>query len=185
MTDLFAVLGLPRSAWLDAEEIKQRHHHLMASGHPDKSSAAPASATLLNEARRTLQNPTLRIRHFLALEFPVYQPAANPQQDWDFFLRIGQATREAAELAAKKSPLTHPLARAALQKEILARLESLRLLKNETEIRLSACDDRLKAFGNTPQDPAKLSALAEEFAFLQKNQTSVRETMLALDQGLA
>ena len=52
MTDLFAVLGLTRSAWLDAAEIKQQHHDLMATGHPDKSSAAPASATLLNEARR-------------------------------------------------------------------------------------------------------------------------------------
>jgi DnaJ-domain-containing protein 1 len=181
VTDLFAVFGLPRSAWLDAEEIKQRHHDLMAAGHPDKPSAVPASATLLNEARRTLQNPTLRIRHFLALEFPEYQPAANPQQDWDFFLRIGQATREAAELAAKKSSLSHPLARAALQKETLARVESLRLLKNEIENRLAACNERLKISAG----PEVLSSLVEEFAFLQKNETSVREALLALDQGLA
>ena len=174
MTDLFAVLGLPRSAWLDTEEIKQRHHALMASGN---SSSAP----LLNEARRTLQNPTLRIRHFLALEFPDFAPASSPHQDWDFFLKIGQATREASELAAKKSSLSHPLARAALQNQILAQLDCLRLLKAEVETRLAACDNRLK----TSAEPEVLSALAEEFAFLQKNEISIREALLALDQGLA
>lgn len=175
MTDLFAVLGLPRRPWLDAEEIKQRHHSLMASG-------SVSSATLLNEARRTLQNPALRIRHFLALEFPEYQPATRPQQDWDFFLKVGEATRQATELAARKSSLTHPLARAALQKEILSGREALGLLKEEIEKRLAAADERLQAFEKNPED---LAALAEEFAFLQKNENSVREALLALDQGLA
>ena len=170
MTDLFAVLGLPRSAWLDAEEIKERHHALMASG-------SASSATLLNEARRTLQNPALRIRHFLALDFPDFAASSSPHQDWDFFLKIGQATREASELAAKKSSLSHPLARAALQNEILAKNESLLLLKAEIETRLTACEDRLKISAG----PKVLTALAEEFAFLQKNETSVREALLALD----
>jgi DnaJ-domain-containing protein 1 len=68
VTDLFAVLGLPRSPWLDAEELKQRHHAMMAD-----EASANSSPTILNEARRTLQNPALRIRHFLALEFPDHQ----------------------------------------------------------------------------------------------------------------
>lgn len=174
MTDLFAVLGLSRSPWLDAEEIKQRHHALMASG-------SASSATLLNEARRTLQNPALRIRHFLALEFTDFAPPSRLHQDWDFFFKIGQATREASELASKKSSLSHPLARATLQNQILARLDSLRLLKAEVETRLAACNDRLK----NSADPEVLTALAEEFAFLQKNETSIREALLALDQGLA
>jgi len=174
VTDHFAVLGLARSARLDAEEIKERHHALMASG-------SASSATILNEARRTLQNPTLRIRHFLALEFPDFAPATRPHQDWEFFLKVGQATREASELAAKKSSLSHPLARAALQNEILAKNESLLLLKAEIETRLTACEDRLKISAG----PEVLTALAEEFAFLQKNETSVREALLALDQGLA
>ena len=177
MTDLFAVLGLPRRPWLDAEEIKQRHHSLMAAG-----PSANSSSAVLNEARRTLQNPALRIRHFLALEFPDYQPATPPQQDWDFFLQVGQATREASELAARKSSLTHPLARAALQKEILSRRDSLRLLKEAIETRLATAEERLKTLENKP---GELSALAEEFAFLQKNEASVREALLALDQGLA
>ena len=174
MTDLFAVLSLPRSAWLDAEEIKERHHALMASG-------SASSATLLNEARRTLQNPALRIRHFLALEFPDFAPATRPHQDWEFFLKVGQATRLASELAAKKSSLSTPLARAALQNEILAKNETLLLLKAEIETRLAACEDLLKISAG----PELLTALAEEFAFLQKNETSVREALLALDQGLA
>ncbi len=170
MTDLFAVLGLARSAWLDVDEIKERHHALMASG-------SASSATLLNEARRTLQNPAVRIRHFLALEFPDFAPATRPHQDWEFFLKVGQATRLASELAAKKSSLSIPIARAALQNEILAKNETLLLLKAEIETRLAACDDRLKFSAG----PEVLTALAEEFAFLQKNETSVREALLALD----
>ena len=145
------------------------------------ASGSASSATLLNEARRALQNPALRIRHFLTLEFPDFATTSRPHQDWDFFLKIGQATREASELAAKKSSLSHPLARAALQNQILAQLDCLRLLKAELETRLAACDDRLK----TSAEPEVLSALAEEFAFLQKNETSIREALLAMDQGLA
>ena len=177
MTDLFAVLGLPRSPWLDAEEIKQRHHALMAA-----EVSANSSPTILNEARRTLQNPALRIRHFLALEFPDHQPTNQPHQDWEFFLKIGQATRQATELATRKSSLSHPLARAALQKEILNQRAALIVLKDEIEKRLTAADERLQAFEKNPED---LQALAEEFAFLQKNQTAVREALLAFDQGLA
>ena len=180
MTDLFAVLGLSRSPWLDAEELKQRHHAMMAAGHSNNTSPA-----ILNEARRTLENPALRIRHFLALEFPDYQPAAQPHQDWDFFLKVGDATRQANELAARKSSLSHPLARAALQKEILTQRDTLLTLKVEIETRLAAGETRLRDFAENPADPVKLSALGEEFAFLQKNQASVREALLAFDQGLA
>jgi hypothetical protein len=159
---------------LDAGDIKERHHALMASG-------SASSATLLNEARRTLQNPVLRIRHYLAVEFPNFEPAFRPHQDWEFFFKIGEATRLASELAAKKSSLSHPLARAALQKETLAKIESLHLLKAEIETRLAACEDRLKISAG----PEVLTALAEEFAYLQKNEKSVREALLDLDQGLA
>lgn len=177
MTDLFAVLGLPRSPWLDAEVLKQSHHALMAA-----EASANSSPAILNEARRTLQNPALRIRHFLALEFPDLQPTAQAQQDWDFFLLVGDATRQATELAARKSSLSHPLARAALQKEILNQRDTLRTLKEEIETRLAAADERLHPFKKNPED---LQALAEEFAFLQKNQTAVREALLVFDQGLA
>ena len=177
MTDLFAVLGLPRSPWLDAEELKQRHHALMAA-----EASANSSPAILNEARRTLQNPALRIRHFLALEFPDHQPTNQPHQDWEFFLKIGQATRQATELAARKSSLSHPLARGALQKEILNQRAALIVLKDEIEKRLTAADERLQAFEKNPE---VLQSLAEEFAFLQKNQTAVREALLAFDQGLA
>jgi len=177
VTDLFAVLGLPRSPWLDAEELKQRHHALMAA-----EASANSSPAILNEARRTLQNPALRIRHFLALEFPDHQPTNQPHQDWEFFLKIGQATRQATELAARKSSLSHPLARAALQKEILNQRAALIVLKDEIEKRLTAADERLQAFEKNPE---VLQSLAEEFAFLQKNQNAVREALLTFDQGLA
>ena len=69
-----------------------------------------------------------------------------------------------------------------MQKEILNQRDTLLTLKAEIETRLAAADGRLQAFEKNPED---LQALAEEFAFLQKNQTAVREALLAFDQGLA
>ena len=69
-----------------------------------------------------------------------------------------------------------------MQKEILNQRDTLRTLKEEIETRLASSDERLQAFEKNPED---LQALAEEFAFLQKNQTAVREALLAFDQGLA
>jgi hypothetical protein len=69
-----------------------------------------------------------------------------------------------------------------LQKEILNQRDTLLTLKAEIETRLAAAVERLQAFEKNPED---LQTLAEEFAFLQKNQTAVREALLAFDQGLA
>ncbi len=69
-----------------------------------------------------------------------------------------------------------------MQKEILNQRDTLLTLKEEIEKRLATADERLRAFKKTPED---LQSLAEEFAFLQKNQTAVREALLAFDQGLA
>lgn len=158
----------------------------MAGGHPDKTpQAATVSATLLNEARRTLQNPALRIRHYLDLVFPGHQPSDKPPQDWDFLLRAGQATREGAELAAKKAAASHPLARAALESSVRSQRETLGRLKEDIESRLASAENRLRALPENSPDPTELRALAEEFAFLRKTLSSVRETLLSLDQGLA
>jgi hypothetical protein len=69
-----------------------------------------------------------------------------------------------------------------LQKEILNQRATLLTLKEEIEKRLATADERLQAFKKKPED---LQSLAEEFAFLKKNQTAVREALLAFDQGLA
>ena len=68
MTDHFAALGLPRGAWLDPEDIKSRHHTLIAKSHPDKIHGDPARASALNAARTILENPATRLRHLLELE---------------------------------------------------------------------------------------------------------------------
>ena len=67
-------------------------------------------------------------------------------------------------------------------KNVAYPLKVRKMGKAEIEKRLAAADERLQAFEKNPED---LQSLAEEFAFLQKNQTAVREALLAFDQGLA
>jgi DnaJ-domain-containing protein 1 len=69
VSDHFAELGLPRTAWIDSEEVKSSHHQLMASSHPDKSQGDGDRATRLNEARRILEKPATRLRHLLAVSY--------------------------------------------------------------------------------------------------------------------
>jgi curved DNA-binding protein CbpA len=108
VSDHFAELGLLRRAWIDAEEVKLRHHALMAESHPDKSGGDGGRASRLNEARRVLENPASRLRHLLELEFPGLQSVEKPQPDWDLFSRTGELARFAREVASKRDAAASP-----------------------------------------------------------------------------
>ena len=70
MVDHFAVLGIPRTAWVDAEELKTRFHRLSAERHPDAAGGTGAAFTELNAAWQSLREPAGCLRHFLELEHP-------------------------------------------------------------------------------------------------------------------
>jgi curved DNA-binding protein CbpA len=178
MTDLFAALGLPRSPWLDPDEIKERHHAAMASAHPDKSSSAAQSATILNEARRVLENPALRLRHLLALEFPDQKPAAAANPDWDFFQKTGAAAMLAQDLSTKLRAATQPLVRATLLARVADCISTLEQLQKETRHRREALLERLRALSESPLTPDALQSCSNEWTFLERTETSLREARL-------
>jgi molecular chaperone HscB len=74
--DYFAFLGLPRRLNLDAGELEQRFRSLSRQFHPDFFyNATPAErraslerSSYLNDAYRTLKNPTARVEYLLGLE---------------------------------------------------------------------------------------------------------------------
>jgi curved DNA-binding protein CbpA len=179
MTDLFAVLGLPRTPWLDPDEIKERHHAAMASAHPDKSSSDAQSATILNEARRVLENPALRLRHLLVLEFPDQKPAAAvPNPDWDFFQKTGAAAKLAQDLSTKLRAATQPLVRATLLARVGQCIATLESLQKETHRRREALLERLRALSESPLSPTDLQSWSDEWTFLERTETSLREARL-------
>src|SRR5688572_29257707 len=74
--DFFSFLGLSRKLKIDAADLEQRYRALSRQFHPDyfyNATAAERRASLerssyLNDAYRTLKNPTSRIEYLLKLE---------------------------------------------------------------------------------------------------------------------
>lgn len=178
MSDHFAELGLPRTAWIDSEEVKSRHHQLMASSHPDKSQGDGDRATRLNEARRILEKPATRLRHLLELRFPGFQSNEKPQPDWDLFSRTGEAARLATQVAATVASATSPLARAVATKQAAETRKKLAALQEELTQRATDMEQKTKTLSLT--DPQGISNLAEEWTFLNRWQSVIHEAQSTL-----
>jgi len=178
VSDHFAELGLARAAWVEAEEVKSRHHLLMAACHPDKSHGDGDRATLLNAARRILENPATRLRHLLELEFPNFQSTEKPQPDWDLFSRTGEAARLANQVASAVAAATSPLARAVANRQASETRKKLAGLQQELAQRAMDMDQKTKSLPLT--DPQAISNLAEEWTFLNRWQSVVHEALAAL-----
>lgn len=174
MTDHFAALGLPRRAWLDPEEIKARHHALIAAGHPDKPTGDPALAASLNAARSTLGNPATRLRHLLALEAPGFTPQKKHEPDWAIFARLSEAARSASELASP--PPANPLAR-ALHLEKTRRLAAeLDSLESPLAAKTAELESLTRSAPPPSEDPAPAALLAEAWAFHLKSLATLKDS---------
>ena len=178
MSDHFAELGLARAAWVEAEEVKSRHHLLMAECHPDKSQGDGDRATRLNAARRILEKPATRLRHVLELEFPNFQSAQNPQPDWDLFSRTGEAARLSTQVASAVASATSPLARAVATKQAAETRKKLAALQEELTQRAKDMEQKTKSLHLT--DPQAISNLAEEWTFLNRWQSAIHEALSTL-----
>lgn len=92
MTDAFAIMGFPRSPWLDPDEVRAAFQRLAACAHPDRSGSTADFSTLSN-AYTILREPASRLRHFLSLEAPGLPTAAMPQDLVEWFPRVAQALK--------------------------------------------------------------------------------------------
>ena len=178
MNDHFAELGMDRGAWIESEDVKTRHHQLMATCHPDKSHGDAARATRLNEARRILEKPATRLRHLLELEFPNFESREKPQPDWDLFSRIGEAARLASQLAAAQASAASPLARAVAKTQASEAGRRLSTLRKELDLRAITLEQKTKSL--SLGDAQSLSNLAEEWAFLNRWQSVIHEALATL-----
>jgi curved DNA-binding protein CbpA len=178
VNDHFAELGLARGAWIESEDVKKKHHLLMATCHPDKSHGDSQSATRLNEARRILERPATRLRHLLELEFPNFESRDKPQPDWDLFSRTGEAARFASQVAAAQASATSPLARAVATAQASEVGRRLSTLQNELSLRAINLEQKTKSL--SPGNAQSLSNLAEEWTFLNRWQSVIHEALAAL-----
>jgi len=178
VSDHFAELELTRAAWIEPEEVKSRHHELMASCHPDKSHGDGGRATRLNEARRILENPSTRLRHLLELQFPEFCSKEKPQPDWDLFSRTGEAARLAAQVASTQASATSPLARAVAHKQSAELRLKLAALNTELARHTEALEQMTRSLDTA--DAQALSNLAEQWTFLNRWQSTIHEAAVLL-----
>jgi len=180
VNDHFAELGLPRLAWIDAEEVKLRHHALMVASHPDKVHGDGNRATRLNVARRVLENPATRLRHLLELEFPAFHSQEKPQPDWDFFSRTSDAVRLAEQISSAGRLATSPLARAVAKSQAVDARTKLHSLQVELAQRRERLQKKTIALPLPLADPQATSHLVEEWIFLNRWQGLLHEALSSL-----
>ena len=117
MTDYFAILGLPRKVDVDEEAIRRQFKEASREAHPDAGGEA-ADFALLNEAQSTLLDPALRLRHWMALEFPgekVDTPLSPSLAE--LFQKTGETLQNASQFLVRRKKKASKLALALLPGE--------------------------------------------------------------------
>ncbi len=179
VTDHFAVLGIPRAAWVDAEELKTRFHKLSAERHPDAAGGDGAAFTDLNAAWQTLREPAGCLRHFLELEYPDALKSAGqtPAELADLFMDIAAFRQAAQKFAAKYSAATSSLTKAVHEAERVTLRTRLDALAANVEARTEQSIATLRSDGTLP---SQLATLLASLVFLAKWTTQLAELQLGL-----
>ena len=122
MTDYFALLGLARRPWLDAELIKKEFLARSAQAHPDRvhegtdgeRQSATHHSSELNAAFACLREPRDRLRHLLELESGRRPSELQdiPEPLASLFMEIASVCREADGFITRQVAVTSRLLRA-------------------------------------------------------------------------
>lgn len=194
MPDYFAQLELPRSPWLESEQVKEHFVRLSARVHPDHvhqadpplRKEANEKYAELNAAQRCLSDVSARLRHFLELEgseLPA-DVGSPPAAISDLFFSIGKALRTADDLLKQKSEGTSPMVRAQLMRHSLPMVAALRELISDLERREKVLDERCKSLAERWSQKVRpiddLVELLREYGFLRRWLVQLRERSVRL-----
>jgi len=179
VTDHFAVLGIPRAAWLDPEELKERFHRLSAQRHPDAAGGTAQAFTDLNDAWQTLRDPAKCLRHYLELEHPesLAGTAQTPPELAGLFMDIAASRQSAQKLGTKLAEATSPLTRALLEPERIAQRARLDSLNANVVARTAQITAAVRAGTLTPE---QLATSLASLVFLGKWTAQLGEMRLVL-----
>ncbi len=164
VTDHFAVLGITRAAWTDADVLKEKFLRRSAQQHPDAAGGSAEDFATLNAAWQTLREPAGCLRHFLELAHPealAATPSAHaPVELADLFMDIAAARQLAQKFRAKLASASSPLTRAMLEPERVGLRARIATLALEIETRTAQIASAVRAGTATPR------VLAEALASL-------------------
>ena len=178
MTDHFAVLGLARAPWVDAEALKERFHRLGAKNHPDAADGSSPAFAEINAAWQTLRDPAKCLRHYLEMEHPASLAGVDgtPPDIADLFMDIAAFLPDAQHFAARNAAGS-PLSRALLEPERIALRNRLDSLAASVAARMEAITARLREETLTS---GELATLLASLVFLGKWSPQLAEARLSL-----
>lgn len=193
ITDAFALLALPRRAWLSPEEVRAAFQAAAAAAHPDAAAdeadrmARTERFQQINEASAILTPVTSRLKHLLALVYPDFTPSRAAAMDdalVALFSTMGSAVQTAAAWVREREAATTFLAKAALAPREMRVQEALEtaggLLRAEQE-KLDSVLRAIDASEAAAPPPAEtLATLASRAAFLGKWQGQLQAAWASL-----
>lgn len=188
MDDYFAILGLPRSASLNEEALRNAYALESKAAHPDHG-GSEGLASKVNAAYETLRAPEKRLKHLLELAAPddAKQWRTVPLDDdmMSLFSALGKALELSAKFIERKAGAQSAIAKALLANEEMQHRESLECIGFEIDLRKTEMEQQLTAF-DVEIASAKffswpeIAAMQAKFSYLARWQTQVRERLLLL-----
>ena len=139
MKDMFALMGVPRRPWLEADLLKQRFLSLSGECHPDRihqageaeKRAVQERFTELNQAYQSLLDPRERLLHLAERESgrKTTEVQDIPSDLMALFFEVGKICREADTLLAEKAAETSPLLKVKMFARAQDQIEQLQGVK--------------------------------------------------------
>jgi DnaJ-domain-containing protein 1 len=193
--DSFALLGVPRQIWIDADALKERFLAVSSAIHPDKAESTEAKVraeedfAALNTAYNTLRSTRGRILHLLELAgAPRPEHVQNvPESAAALFPLVAEATRAADALLKEKSGASSPMLKVQFLSRALPCAESLQRLQAQLRAKIGDIEDNLKEKSVSEpgvplsQEAAReLQEIAATLGFLERWSSQLQERALAL-----
>lgn len=120
MTNLFDVLGLPRSLLVEPSAVEAAWEKVTRSDHPDVSETERDAADA-NQARNVLADPVTRLEHWFALhEVELRRDQSISPELMDLFAKLNPVLSEADAVIAKMKKASTALAKAMFAKDTAA-----------------------------------------------------------------
>lgn len=186
--DAFALLGLPRRASMNADDVRAAFQRTGSQSHPDgagdvaERTQRTADFAALNEAYAVLGSLPRRLRHLLELEYPdTAATKTGVVMDgamMDLFSITGAAVQAATTVQAKRQKAATAIARAMLAADEMLAQEALESAARLVEAARAALEteieelDRLREAGVNVA--ARLQSCAARAGFLEKWQAQLR-----------
>lgn len=187
MTDYFSLLGQPRCAWLDADELKQAFHAKSRQAHPDAQQNGESHLAFaeLNEGHQVLLDPKRRLHHLLTLAGKSPNAGASvPAEIEALFTAVAAVTQQATATAEKSRSATNPLSRSLIKPQLMQAEQRVAEMLQKLERLYDDATQRLRDVGGTAESTAEntveLQRLYLEFSYLTRWIAELRERQLQL-----